>query len=65
MNYGKELNAIMEHDCELNSEKASVDPDHVTRNDSFTYYEMMGAGKKAETCKGKIFQQPAIAIFLH
>ena len=55
----------MEHDCELNSEKASVDPDHVTRNDSFTYYEMMGAGKKAETCKGKIFQQPAIAIFLH
>ncbi|XP_028402406.1 uncharacterized protein LOC114525346 [Dendronephthya gigantea] len=50
VNYRKELNTMKEHDCELNSEKASVNPGHVTRDDSFTYYEITGTGKSAKTC---------------
>ena len=56
VNYGKDLNNMMEHDCELNIAKASSNPNDITRNDSYIYYERMDIenGFEAESCsKGK------------
>jgi hypothetical protein len=59
VNFGKDFNNMMEHDCELNEAKASTSPGDITRNDSYIHYEIMdtGNGVGAETCgKGKIFE---------
>ena len=52
INYGKDLNNISEHDCELNAAKASSKLEDITKNDAYVYYEMMhsGNGFKTEPC---------------
>lgn len=39
----------MEHDCELNEDKASTNPENNSNNDSYVYYEML------DTCRGKMY----------
>ena len=50
VNFGINLNSNMEHDCELNEDKASTNFEDVSKNNSYVYYEMLG------DCRGKKFK---------